>query len=207
MKLKRTVQGKIAILQVSESYNQQDLAVLRAGVNQMTTGKGDKLIIVDVTTATPSTPSLAAELHSLPGLAAENEAALLVAGPSHAELGGATVEDAKRKLISPEFKAGLEELFLNARANKLERRKKELEEKTRDSDKKLAELIEAQRQNSKLARSHRSLLKQVQTLLSEVEQLQAPKGNPGTTQATREQTTSIHQSIRSVLDQIGIAKP
>jgi hypothetical protein len=207
VKIKRVVQGKIAVLQVTETYSIQDLAILKAGVNQMTSSGGDKLMIVDLTAAKPATPSLAAEITALQALAAENEAALLIASPNHAELGGATVEDARNRLISSEFRSSLEETFLNARANKLDRRKNELETKTKDSSSKEQELRKLQTANSELRKTHRMLLRQVKSLLDEAFLLLdlAPAGK--ITAATSEDTGKAHSTIRSILDQLGVAKP
>lgn|GEM_PF-3026780 len=207
MKIKRVVQGKIAVLQVTETYSNQDLAILKAGVNQMTSSGGDKLMIVDLTAAKPATPTLAAEITSLQALAAENQAALLIVSPNHAELGGATVEEARNRLTSPEFRASLEEIFLNARANKLERRKNELENKTKDSSSKEQELRKLQTANSELRKTHRMMLRQVKCLLDEASMLLDPAPAGKISASTTEETAKAHSTIRSVLDQLGVAKP
>ena len=207
LKLKRVLIDRIAVLQVTEGYSPQDLAVLRAGVNQMTTTGKDKLVIVDVTNAKPSTPSIASELNSLQGLAAENEAALLIAGPDHAELGGSTLEIARKKMLSPEFRASLEEIFLNARVNKLERMKTELEARTKDSDKREAEMMALRKKNTELQLLHKALLLQGRGLLADLQLLHDPSPDKQVTSTTLSELKRVRDTIRPILDQLGVAKP
>jgi hypothetical protein len=207
LKLKRVLQDKIAVLQVTEGFTPQDLAVLRAGVNQMTTTGQDKLVIVDVTEAKPSTPSLASELNSLQGLAAENEAALLIAGPDNAELGGATLEIAKKKMLSPDFRGSFEEIFLNARVNKLERLKNELEAQTKDGPKREAEIIALRKRNSELQALHKSLQLHTKGLLSDLQLLHDGKPEKQVTSDTLAELKKVRETIRPILDQLGVAKP
>lgn len=206
MKIKREVQGKITVLTVTEKYTSQDLAILKAGVTKLALAGTDKLMIIDMSGATPSTPSLAAEINSLPQVAAEFEVALLIAGPGHAELGGATLENARKKLISSEFRASLEETFLNARVNQLERRKSELGDLEKRSSSIEKELQDLRSKNTQLQDVHRHALRQVRGLLADLEMLLEVSAGNQPISATQDEWKRTQEIIKPILDQLGISK-
>jgi len=206
VKLKREVQGKITVLTLSETYQVQDLAVLRAGVTKLAAAGQDKLIILDITGAKPSTPSLASELNALPLLAAEHQVALLIAGPQHAELGGATLADAKKKLISPEFKASLEETFLNAKLNRLERRKKELLDLEKKAVASEPELLALRKRNQQLRKQIQIGIRTLETSLQESEALYKAPPESKELGDAREEFKKALSVISPILDQLGVAK-
>jgi hypothetical protein len=206
VKLKREIQGKITILTLSEAYQTQDLAVLRAGVTKLASEGKDKFIVIDISAATPSTPSLVAELNALPSLAAEHEVALLIASPQHAELGCATLADAKRKLLSAEFRSTLEETFLNAKFNRLQRKKKELLDLENKLNAAKPELLALQKRNQQLKNRLFNSIRSLEQTLQEFDSLFKVTGDPKTLLEAQLEKKNKLAIISPILNQLGVGK-